>query len=98
MAVWFAAGADAARARSSMRPPRPRMSVNSRLVLWDADLVGDRGEVDAERDAVAVANLKQQHFSYIDLTGIIGGIRRSIRLELDPEWIQRYVREQRAGE
>lgn len=42
-------------------------------------------------DPVAVANLKQQHFSFIDLTGLIGGIRRSVRLELDREWIQRYL-------
>lgn len=29
---------------------------------------------------VAVANVKQQYFSFIDLSGVIGGIRRSVRL------------------
>lgn len=43
-------------------------------------------------DPVAVANLKQQHFSYIDLSGVIDGIRRNVRLELDREWIELYLR------
>ncbi len=42
-------------------------------------------------DREAVVNMKQQYFSYIDLTGIIGGIRRNVRLELDPEWIEQYL-------
>lgn len=42
-------------------------------------------------DREAVANIKQQHFSYIDLSGVIGGIRRNIRLELDREWISNYL-------
>jgi hypothetical protein len=42
-------------------------------------------------DREAVANIKQQHFSYIDLSGVIGGIRRNIRLELDQGWIDRYI-------
>ncbi|MEW8320112.1 MAG: hypothetical protein AB2660_18385 [Candidatus Thiodiazotropha sp.] len=43
-------------------------------------------------DREAVANIKQQHFSYIDLSGQIGNIRRSVRLELDQEWINSYIR------
>ena len=43
-------------------------------------------------DRESVANIKQEHFSYIDLSGIIGGIRRSVRLELDQEWINAYIR------
>lgn len=43
-------------------------------------------------DPSAVADLKQQHFSFIDLTGVIGGIRRSVRLQLDRDWIERYIR------
>ncbi len=43
-------------------------------------------------DPTAVANIKQQHFSYIDLSGVIGGIRRTIRLELDRDWLQDYIR------
>lgn len=46
-------------------------------------------------DPIAVANIKQQHFSYIDLTGEIGGIRRSVRLELDRNWIETYVQRRR---
>jgi hypothetical protein len=43
-------------------------------------------------DREAVANIKQEHFSYIDLSGQIGGIQRSVRLELDREWINDYIR------
>jgi hypothetical protein len=46
-------------------------------------------------DPVAVADVKQQHFSYIDLSGVIGGIRRNIRLELDREWLRRYLERRR---
>lgn len=47
-------------------------------------------------DPIAVADLKQQHFSFIDLSGVIDGIRRSVRLELDREWIERYIQSRRA--
>lgn len=47
------------------------------------------------RDPIAVANIKQQHFSFIDLTGVIGGIRRSVRLQLDRNWIESYIQRQR---
>jgi hypothetical protein len=46
-------------------------------------------------DREAVANIKQEHFSYIDLSGIIGGIRRNIRLELDRDWIEAYIERNR---
>ena len=42
-------------------------------------------------DPVALADVKQQHFSYIDLSGVIGGIRRNIRLQLDRDWLRRYL-------
>lgn len=42
-------------------------------------------------DREAVANIKQEYFSYIDLSGIIGGIRRNVRLELDRDWIDAYI-------
>ena len=48
-------------------------------------------------DRVAVANIKQEHFSYINLSGVIGGIRRSVRLEMDSEWINRYIERVRQG-
>jgi hypothetical protein len=43
------------------------------------------------QDPIAVAHLKQQHFSYIDLSGVIGGIRRSVRLKLDRGWLDDYL-------
>jgi len=60
------------------------------LPTFIAELVQDNW-----RDPVAVADLKQQHFSFIDLTGVIGGIRRSVRLQLDRDWIEDYIRQQR---
>lgn len=42
-------------------------------------------------DRAAIANIKQQNFSYIDLSGQIDNIRRSVRLELDREWINSYI-------
>ena len=48
-------------------------------------------------DPFTIADLKQDYFSYIDLTGVIGGIRRSVRLRLDREWIERYVVALRSG-
>lgn len=38
-----------------------------------------------------VANLKQEHFSYLDVSGKIGGIYRQVRLKLDEEWIRNYL-------
>lgn len=60
------------------------------LPTFIAELIQDNW-----RDPVAVADLKQQHFSFIDLTGVIGGIRRSVRLQLDRGWIEDYIRGQR---
>lgn len=51
-----------------------------------ADLVAESWD-----DSVAVADLKQQHFSYIDLSGVIGAIRRAVRLELNQDWINEYI-------
>ena len=45
-------------------------------------------------DPIAVANLKRQNFYFVDLTGVIGGIRRSVRLQLDDAWIENYIRQQ----
>lgn len=45
-------------------------------------------------DREAVANIKKEHFSYIDLSGQIGDIQRSIRLELDQNWIDDYIKKQ----
>jgi len=43
------------------------------------------------RDAVALAVLKQQQFSFLDLAGRIGGIQRQVRLRLDEEWLEAYL-------
>jgi len=45
----------------------------------------------ADGDRVAIANTKIEHFSFISLSGVIGGIRRQVRLELDEEWISDYL-------
>lgn len=50
-----------------------------------ADFISENWE-----DGVAIADIKQQHFSYINLSGKIGGIKRNIRLEMDREWINEY--------
>lgn len=42
-------------------------------------------------DREVVAGIKQQYFSYINLSGNIGGIRRNIRIEMDREWINEYL-------
>lgn len=42
-------------------------------------------------DAVEVANLKRQHFSYINLSGMIEGIHRQIRLILDENWLNEII-------
>lgn len=55
-----------------------------------AELVAQHWE-----DPIAVANIKQQHFSYIDLSGVIGGIRRTVRLELNEGWINEYIQRRR---
>ncbi len=38
-----------------------------------------------------VAGIKTRHFSYISLSGIIGGVRRQVRLELNRDWISQYL-------
>jgi hypothetical protein len=45
----------------------------------------------AEGDKIAIADVKMSHFSFISLSGLVGGIRRQIRLELDEEWIGAYL-------
>lgn len=42
-------------------------------------------------DALQVANLKEQHFAFLDVSGRIGGVQRQIRLKLSREWWQDYV-------
>lgn len=42
-------------------------------------------------DPVAVATEKTRNFSFVNLSGIIGGIRRTIRLEMSREWLDQYL-------
>ena len=51
-----------------------------------ADMVAESWD-----DPIAVANIKQDYFSYIDFSGVIGGIRRNVRLQLNRDWIRQYV-------
>jgi hypothetical protein len=45
----------------------------------------------AQGDRNQIGHIKREHFSYISVSGLIGEIRRQIRLELDPEWIHTYL-------
>lgn len=45
----------------------------------------------ARHDPLAVAEVKQQHFSYLDVAGRIGGVQRQVRLRLDEEWFEAYL-------
>ena len=38
-----------------------------------------------------VAGLKQSHFSFLDVSGKIGGVQRQVRLELDEDWLSRFI-------
>ena len=50
------------------------------------------GFVRASRtDPQALAEVKQANFSFLDLVGKIGGIRRQVRLRLDEEWLGAYL-------
>lgn len=42
-------------------------------------------------DQVAVAAEKSENFSFVNLSGVIGGIRRTIRLEMSQEWLEQYL-------
>ena len=42
-------------------------------------------------DSNAVAGEKSENFSFVNLSGVIGGIRRTIRLEMSQEWLQQYL-------
>lgn len=45
---------------------------------------------EAGRDRLTVAEIKQGHFSRLDVSGLIGGVRRNVRLVMDQDWIERY--------
>jgi hypothetical protein len=54
-----------------------------------AEVVGFVRE--ARGDPFALAQVKQEHFSYLDLAGRIGGIQRHVRLRLDEDWLGAYL-------
>lgn len=45
----------------------------------------------ARDDKVAIANVKKEQFSTLDLAGRIGGILRQIRLRVDEDWLKSYL-------
>ncbi|MBL7951771.1 MAG: hypothetical protein JNM62_08620 [Flavobacteriales bacterium] len=45
-----------------------------------------------ENDPLRLAQVKAEQFSFIDLTGIVGGVRRQVRLKLDRDWLNEYLR------
>lgn len=42
-------------------------------------------------DPLQVANFKEQNFAFLDVSGIIGGVQRQVRLKLSQVWWQDYV-------
>jgi hypothetical protein len=50
----------------------------------------------ARGDAERVANTKMKYFSFITLSGMIGGVRRQIRLKMDQDWIKEYLEKSKA--
>ncbi|MBU4609717.1 hypothetical protein IMZ29_03875 [Achromobacter sp. GG226] len=50
---------------------------------------------ESQFDEERMAALQKRYFSFIDLSGIIGGIRRNIRLMMEPGWVDRYVERER---
>lgn len=42
-------------------------------------------------NAIRIANLKRQKFSFLDISGKIGGLQRQVRLTLDDGWLDRYL-------
>lgn len=46
---------------------------------------------DVWTDDRRIANFKRSHISFITLSGIMGGVRRSINLKLDTNWLNEYV-------
>ncbi|NRA61825.1 MAG: hypothetical protein HRU25_13120 [Psychrobium sp.] len=42
-----------------------------------------------------VAQTKSEYFSFISMSGCIGGIWRNIKIQLDREWLSRYLHENR---
>ena len=42
-------------------------------------------------DVEAIANVKLERFSFVNISGNIGGIRRQVQLKLDEEWLSDYI-------
>jgi len=51
----------------------------------------------ARSDPHALAHVKQQQFSYLDVAGRIGSVYRQVRLRLDEEWLEAYLARVRTG-
>ena len=43
-------------------------------------------------DPQFIAREKSEHFSFISLSGYIGGVWRNVRIELDRDWLNQYLR------
>jgi hypothetical protein len=50
----------------------------------------------ARTDPVALAQVKQANFSFLDLAGRIGSVHRQVRLRLDEDWLDAYLQRLRA--
>jgi len=47
--------------------------------------------------AAQLAGIKRREFSFLDLTGHIGGVRRNLRLSLDNDWLDRVLEQRGTG-
>lgn len=74
---------------SRRRNDRPWFEIQFNLPQEVASIVAEYW-----RDQTAVANLKAQYFSYINLSGKIGNIHRTVKLVLDETWLHRYLMRQ----
>lgn len=63
----------------------------------DFDLPGEIAELvkNARGNRETIAGTKKEYFSFISVSGLIGGIRRHVRLELDEEWLEEHLRRAR---
>lgn len=53
---------------------------------------------EAKGDQRKVAEIKSEHFSFISVSGLIGEVRRQIRLELSEDWINALIERQAAND
>lgn len=66
---------------------------DERFFLLEFDIPDEIAKAIKKRgdDWRALARVKQERVSYLDLVGSIGGVRRFVRLKLDRDWLAEYI-------